>query len=251
MASVVQSVTSVILRKHSTGYYVTELKKRLNALGAALPAGDTFDAATHDAVVKFQQTHTSPKGGPLEADGIVGPDSWKALGGPPEPRRERANQRGYQIMSIAMGEYMRGVREQGGNNRGADVEVYQRVTGMLAQAWCASFVSWCYSCVGIPLRDAHGFAAVAELKKWARGAGYWRQREPGYIPPCGAIVIYTFSHTGIVVVGGEAQDSTVEGNTGPGKAGSQRDGDGVYYRTRSHGIMSGYVVLPQILLGGA
>lgn len=242
---------SVILRKQSTGHYVVELKKLLNALGARLPGDDTFDAATHDAVVSFQRTHTSPKGGPLEADGVVGPDTWKALGGPPESRRERANLRGYQVMIIAMCEYMRGVREHGGNNRGADVETYQRVTGMLRQPWCASFVSWCYARAGIPLRDANGFAAVAALKKWAQGVGYWRRREPGYIPPCGAIVIYTFGHTGIVVAGDETQDSTVEGNTGPGKAGSQRDGDGVYYRTRAHGSISGYVVLPQILLGDA
>lgn len=244
-------MVSVILRKNSTGYYVVELKKRLNALGARLPANDTFDAATHDAVVSFQRTHTSPKGAPLEADGVVGPDTWSALGGPPEPRRERANLRGYQVMMIAMCEYMRGVREDGGKDQGADVEVYQKVTGMLAQAWCASFVSWCYARAGMPLRDAKGFAAVATLKKWSKDVGYWRQREAGYIPPCGAIVIYTFSHTGIVVAGGETQDSTVEGNTSPGTAGSQRDGEGVYYKTRAHSMISGYVVLPQILRGDA
>jgi hypothetical protein len=68
------------------------------------------------------------------------------------------------------------------------------------------------------------------------------------VPPAGAIVIFNFSHTGIVVSGGRSSDITVEGNTSSGNRGSQRDGDGVFQRTRSHSIIKGYVVLPEILV---
>jgi hypothetical protein len=237
----------IMVRKGSVGPYVRLLKERLKAAGVALPLTSQFDAATRDAVIAFQKAHTTPTGTPLECDGVVGPDTWRALGGPPGPIIDRAGSRGRQIVMIAMGESMRGVHEQGGNNRGKDVAVYQRVTNTVGQAWCASFVSWCYQQAGIPLHDANGFAAVKTLRNWAKTAGHWRPRDDGYMPPEGSIVIYTFSHTGILVAAGESSDTTVEGNTGAGAGGSQRDGDGVYRRTRVHTIIAGYVVIPEIL----
>jgi hypothetical protein len=45
-------------------------------------------------------------------------------------------------------------------------------------------------------------------------------------------------HTGIVVSVDGDKFQTIEGNTSPGAAGSQRDGDGVFLKSRSGGIGS-------------
>lgn len=174
----------------------------------------------------------------------MGPRTWEAL---ELGVRELANSKGIAVSLTALAEAARGVKESGGNNRGADVEVYQTVTGMKWEPWCASFVSWCYSKNGLELRDASGFAKVSYMEAWAKKAGHWRARKKGYEAPQGAVVVFSFSHTGIVLAGGEGSDSTVEGNTSQGGAGSQRDGDGVYQRSRAHGLISGYVVLPEIV----
>ncbi len=233
-----------ILRQGSRGHYVVQLKRRLADAGLATPEGPIFDAKTEEMVRELQASHQ------LSEDGVVGNETWLALGGLPEPMREQANGRGYLIAGIALWQAQRGVREQGGNNRGADVEAYQRATALPGTGWpwCAAFVTWCYERGGLLLRDAGGFAAVAALRSWATRAGHWRPREPGYRPPTGAIVVFTFSHTGIVLFGGEQEDHTVEGNTSSGSRGSQRDGGGVFCRARSHKAIRGYVVLPDIVL---
>lgn len=238
------------LKLGSHGRHVVDLKRRLADAGLDTPDGPLFDAETEQAVRDFQASHQDTQGRPLRDDGIVGRETWLALGGLPAPAPEWANGRGYLIAGIALRESLRGVREQGGSNRGSDIEAYQRATALPGTGWkwCAAFVTWCYERGGLLLRDAGGFAAVAALRSWATKAGHWRPREPGYRPPTGAIVIYTFSHTGIVLFGGEQEDYTVEGNTSSGQRGSQRDGDGVFCRSRSHALVRGYVVLPEILL---
>lgn len=233
---------SILLRKGSVGPHVRQLKQRLNAAGAALPDTSTFDAATHDAVVAFQKTHK------LEPDGVVGERTWDALGGPPALPVEHANIRGFQIAMLACWEAARAVREVGGDDRGPDVEKYQRVTGALHDLWCASFVSWCYLSCGVGLLQGNGSARVKALREWGEKYGHWRERTPGYTPPSGAIVIFTWSHTGIVVAGGASDDRTVEGNSWSGNQGDQRNGNGVYMRVRPHREVRGYVVVPEIVL---
>jgi hypothetical protein len=239
---------STILRQGSVGPLVKQLKRRLVAEGATLPLTHTFDAATHAAVVEFQSTHKTETGEPLAADGVVGKATWLALGGVPEIPPERANLRGFMIMSLAYFEAARRVREVGGRERGPDVEKYQKVTSGHHELWCASFVSWCYFSCGVGLIDGNGSKSVAALKKWAVKHGHWRPRTTGYTPPSGAVVIFKFSHTGIVVEGAAAEDRTVEGNTWSGEAGSQRNGDGVYLRSRNHSVIDGYIVVPEIVL---
>ena len=239
---------SIILRKGSVGPLVKLLKQRLIAEGATLPLTNTFDAATHDAVVAFQSTHKKGTGEPLVVDGVVGKDTWIALGGLPQLPPEHANFRGFMIMSLAYYEAARRVREVGGHEKGPDVEKYQKVTSGHHEVWCASFVSWCYFSCGVGLIDGNGSKSVAALKKWAVDHGHWRPRTAGYTPPSGAVVIFKFSHTGIVVEGGAAEDRTVEGNTWSGEAGAQQNGDGVYLRSRNHGIIDGYIVVPEIVL---
>lgn len=248
----------MLLKYGSTGQSVIDLQNMLNQVGAQprLTVDGDFGQNTLDAVKYFQARHTDITGKPLLVDGEVGNKTWetlqKASGGsgkaPPPPKPEVGGAIGKQIVRIALGEAQKGVREHG-KNTGKDVRKYQDSTGLggTGWAWCAAFVTWCYETAGLVLRSAWGFAGVADLESWGRKTGKWKPRVAGYTPPAGAIVIFKFSHTGIVVSGGTKADITVEGNTSSGNQGSQRDGDGVFQRTRSHSIIKGYVILPEIL----
>jgi peptidoglycan hydrolase-like protein with peptidoglycan-binding domain len=66
----------------SQGRCVTALRRRLNAHGAELPDGDRLDEPTGLAVRAFQMTAG------LEAKGVVGPQTKKALYAPLPPRSQ-------------------------------------------------------------------------------------------------------------------------------------------------------------------
>lgn len=249
----------MLLKYGSVGQSVKDLQHMLNLYGAQprLIVDGDFGQNTLDAVKYFQARGTDITGRPLLVDGEVGDKTWEALrnstggGGakPPEPpKNEQGGAVGQRIARIALAEAQKGVREHG-KNTGKDVRKYQDSTGLggTGWAWCAAFVTWCYETAGLVLRSAWGFAGVADLEAWGRKTGKWKPRVAGYTPPTGAIVIFKFSHTGIVISGGKSADITVEGNTSSGNQGSQRDGDGVFQRTRSHSIIKGYVILPEIL----
>lgn len=249
----------MLLKKGAKGPQVVELQNLLNAAGSQprlIPDGD-FGNLTEQSVKYFQGRHNDATGRPLVTDGEVGDRTWWALrnsggaGGEQQPPRpEVGGAVGQRIVRIALGEAQKGVREVGGRNTGPDVRKYQNSTGLggTGWAWCAAFVTWCYESAGLMLRSAWGFTGVSDLEQWGRRTGKWKPRVAGYVPPAGAIVIFNFSHTGIIVSGGRSSDVTVEGNTSSGNRGSQRDGDGVFQRTRSHSIIKGYVVLPEILV---
>lgn len=63
------------LRVGSRGPAVEELQRALTAAGQACAVDGAFGPATRAAVVAFQQSHG------LGADGVVGPQTWGALGG--------------------------------------------------------------------------------------------------------------------------------------------------------------------------
>lgn len=66
---------AIVLRGGSRGAYVTRLQERLTAAGHDVGAVDgAFGARTERAVKDFQRAHG------LRADGIVGADTWNALG---------------------------------------------------------------------------------------------------------------------------------------------------------------------------
>ena len=62
------------LRVMDRGPAVRRLQELLNARGAELTADGIFGVMTRDAVVRFQADNG------LDADGIVGPLTWRALG---------------------------------------------------------------------------------------------------------------------------------------------------------------------------
>lgn len=129
-------------------------------------------------------------------------------------------------------------KETGNNNN-----KYGAWYGLNNNPWCAMFVSWCFSQVGlsadIAAQKSKGFASCdAGLK--------WFAKKNKLIPvgqaQAGDIVFFQFDddaqpdHVGIVV-GNNTLTKTItciEGNTSSGKKGSQSNGDGVYERKRSY-----------------
>ncbi len=135
-----------------------------------------------------------------------------------------------------------GTVEQGGANRGARVERFLQSVGLgPGQPWCAAYVSYVLGATGVraPLDGRRrvirsGLAARFITARSVRASEALRGVKQ--VPP-GAVVIWRkgngpFGHAGFAVSWDGASGETVEGNTSSGRAGSQRDGDGVWRRQR-------------------
>jgi hypothetical protein len=179
------------------------------------------------------------------------PDEDRPAPATPAPTSTRPF--GELLAEIALKEV--GVRERGGNNRGEDIVKYQRATWLApgAWAWCGALVGWCIQQAieqGGPVRFTRPRTAGAwDYENWAldkdQRTGQYRHRSGGQkagvrlIKPLGResvkpgdIIVFTYSHIGIIVNEGPTNGSviTVEGNTGG--QGAQREGDGVYQKTQ-------------------
>ena len=162
---------------------------------------------------------------------------------PPTPptRPVVTNPLGLQIARIAEGEI--GVLEvPRDSNRGERVQEYQAATWLDGSGWpwCAAFICWC---VRAAMADGDYdwrrplTAGAWDLERWAEDQGLDIIRRPDANQiGRGDVLIYTFSHCGIATstpwTGGTVP--TCEGNTTPqpGSAADDRDGGGVYARTR-------------------
>ncbi len=109
---------------------------------------------------------------------------------------------------------------------------YGRTVIGSAYPWCMAFVQWCFAQAGrpLPFRTASCSALL----------GWYRQNRPECVvgdPQPGDIIIYTFSHTGIVesVQGGVI--TAIEGNT---SAGNDANG-GQVRRTRGRSLVKAYI----------
>lgn len=113
------------------------------------------------------------------------------------------------------------------------------------QPWCMYFVQWIYQHAGKKLPYFTG--SCSALLRW------YKENAPSQVIkatltgikiPSGAIIIYNFGHTGIVLRRwDDGHITTIEGNTSPGVNGSQSNGDGVYVRNRNPGN-SDYFIIP-------
>ncbi len=112
--------------------------------------------------------------------------------------------------------------------------------GMDGYAWCAMFVWWVFREAGT-LNLIPKTAYTPTFADWFRARKQW-----GTVPRIGAVVFFDFpgdgvnriSHVGIVeAINPDGSIITIEGNTSPGSSGSQRDGGGVFRRTRRTGIV--------------
>jgi CHAP domain len=128
------------------------------------------------------------------------------------------------------------VEHPAGSNR----TPYGAAYGGDGQAWCAKFVWWVFRqsvASGLIPKAAY----TPTFAQWFRDHGRW-----GSTPRPGAVVFFDFpgdginriSHVGLVeAVNRDGTITTIEGNTSSGRGGSQRDGDGVWRRTRRTGIV--------------
>lgn len=162
------------------------------------------------------------------------------------------------IVFVATSEAAAGIREQGGDNRGARVEEYQSAGGVnKGGAWCAAFVTWALmrglELPGRPkwiMGSATGMWSNALLNLTAKRGfsdyiavpGQENKVKPGWLWVRAEDAEsarktrrqggYGKGHIGIVVVPGAptpAEFTTVEGNT---NAAGSREGDGVYRKVQ-------------------
>lgn len=134
-----------------------------------------------------------------------------------------------------------GVHERGFNNRGPEVDAYQRegaaYVGWVGFAWCAAFVYRNFKRAGFPVEQIPNRASVEYARRYAQLKRWIVTR-----PLRGDIISFHFDgdswldHTGhverVLKVGPMLYLQTIEGNTSPGTGGSQSDGGGVYRRRR-------------------
>ena len=217
------------LRSGDFGADVEKLQRELVRHGFDPNGVDgSFGPGTRAAVVKFQRA----KG--LEADGVVGAGTWRALSGsvvaptpPPSGGDFRAR-----ILDAARAEL--GTTESG-NNRGEALK-YPQHFGRGAEAWCADFVSYVMQKSGGDMNDPYCPSIVNDLKS----SGGWKGKSN---PQPGDIVLFDWDgdreadHVGIVEkVNGDGSISTIEGNTGNPQTGQE----GVWRRTRSMSSVLGF-----------
>ena len=226
------------LRRNDQGPPVRQLQKLLAQRGYAVDASGVFDTKTWQAVRAFQAQNLDQHGQPLVVDGVVGPLSWWSLRNPkPFIRTPTAvdyasmparggSRLGRAALAAAIGELKGNAREIGGNNRGPFVRKYLAPAGVEeGNAWCASFVSWCFLQAAGGDRAAMPFAylpgaraLLAEFKRkgWASAPG------SGYLPQPGDVAVWWRvslagwqGHTGLVHSVADGMLYTIEGNRSP------------------------------------
>lgn len=138
------------------------------------------------------------------------------------------------------------VREQGGPNRGPEVERYLAAVGLGAGfPWCCAFVVWCYREATIrsgagremPLRRTGKCARL-----WAKAPDLWRSS----VPTVGSIFVHLVEpddpesdgHVGIVTAFTDRTVQAVEANT---NAVGSRLGDRVRVNLRPRAYVHGYI----------
>ncbi len=252
------------IRRGSEGAEVRMCQTLLKKVGLGPgPIDGMFGPATHRAVVQFQEKRG------LEADGIVGPNTWTALrersgaeldatqygapssnrGGdqqtqkpqlpgqkpsrkpPANPKDEAALRQ--EILRVA--ESQIGTTEKG-ENRGGALK-YQQAFGRGPEPWCADFVSWVYTQAGKSTNSPYCPTFVQQLKKQGR----WKGKND---PQPGDLVFFDWDgdksadHVGIVkAVNADGSITTIEGNTANPK---NRDQEGVYQKNREMNTILGF-----------
>jgi hypothetical protein len=214
------------LRQGMTGATVRRLQSLLNAskvVPRPLLADGRFGALTQTAVVAFQRQ----KG--LTVDGEVGPETWAALEAHPLAPVVDNYRIGPQEMLADIAAPYVGATEAAGNRMGEDQrmrEIFE--ADNLANkdgttdgyAWCCAFVSVCVQRLFAISAMYPGVAAprVASVQlfrtRWAPGQNclIFAPGSP-HAPHKGDIVVFTFSHIGIVEGTGSGSLQTIEGNT--------------------------------------
>jgi hypothetical protein len=240
MAARYLHVTSPLM----TGREVLRIQEKLTLLGYAPGSLDgEYGAATSAAVTAYQRDNG------LEADGVVGPETRKALGGKRAPKKQQPIRRKPgRYGELALAEALRhiGKKEKPMNSNRTQ---FGRWFGVDGVPWCAIFVSYCFQhgadyAVAKRFRGAgvysKGCTYVPTVEAWLRVTGQWRGRTT---PRPGDIAIFNWDggvpdHIGIVesYLGG-GKFSCIEGNT---SFGNNSNGGQVMRRTRYVSQVNGF-----------
>lgn len=139
-----------------------------------------------------------------------------------------------------------GIREQGGNNTGPEVDLYLASVGLEPGAsWCAAFVYWCFR------RAANSLTVPSPCPKTGGALKLWKLADPHFhmtAPARGRVFVMDhgqgLGHVGFVeAVREDGSIDSVEGNT---NAAGSRNGDRVARhawdpRTGARGVLVGYL----------
>lgn len=239
------------MRKGRKGPGVKQLQRLLNeALKKHPPLkvdGD-FGEATRAAVKQYQKS----KG--LKADGVVGPTTWSHLVGHRPETIATPQER--QLPSIAAA-YL-GARETGANRMGTDPRMKRifEADDLAPRGktdgypWCAAFVSLCVQ--ELVRRNPGAYLTVTPprepsvnrfLTRWAPSQDcliFAPGEKDQQVRP-GDIVVFRFSHIGIVQKVGAGAVTTIEGNT---NAAGSREGVEVARKTRRFSQIRKFIRLP-------
>jgi hypothetical protein len=215
-----------VLRQGMTGPAVRRLQSLLNAskvMPRPLVADGRFGALTRTAVVALQRQQR------LTVDGEVGGDTWKVLEAHPLAPVVDDYRVGPQEMLADIAAPYVGATEAAGNRMGEDQrmrEIFE--ADDLANkdgttdgyAWCCAFMSVCVQrLLAIsPMYPGVRAPRVASVSLFRTG---WAPDQRCLIfapssphaPHKGDIVVFTFSHIGIVEGTGAGSLQTIEGNT--------------------------------------
>jgi hypothetical protein len=224
---------------------VKVLQARLNDLGfGPLVVDGDFVEATENAVFHFQARNSSPDGKPLAIDGEVGALTWAALFGPgavfsTQALDPNASMRDL-VIDIAASQI--GVVEQPrGSNRGPEVDVFIRTTGLNPAEdsfpWCVCFLYWVFEQAAKvkgtenPLPKTAGVIALWNLGRHTEAQVVRKSEATAQTVEPGMIFHLDLGggkgHAGLVIEVRGDRIITIEGNTNPG---GSSDGFGVFRR---------------------
>jgi hypothetical protein len=215
-------------------------------------------------IITRTQRRLNALGKHIEIDGIDGQETWLAiaqqLGVPITPEVHGPDTYSHLDELAGIAESQIGTQEDTKHtNRGDAILKYQRSTNLDGQGWpwCAAFVDWCVE----QLYTKHPeysrrfprpqTASAFGLLDWGRKVGcIVSSGAPNNLfPKRGDLVVYTFSHCGIVSAPPArpgAPFEAIEGNTND--AGG-RDGYTVARKVRNVSSVKGFIRIPAI--GGA
>lgn len=244
------------LRKGSKGKSVSELQKVLNKVLSLKPPmkvdGD-FGAKTRLIVLQFQ------KQAKIKADGVVGKGTWQALAAASVKVKPSTLP---QFLLADIAKTYLGVKETGDNLAGTSKEMLEifnaddlTIGGKTdGYPWCAAFVSLCVQ----KLCKQSAFYGVLTpprepsvrrfLDVWAKQQHcmIFKPSDKFLAPVKGDIVVFTFSHIGIVESYNGSTVTTIEGNT---NAAGSREGVTVARKHRSMSIIKSFIRLPMSTIG--
>lgn len=146
-----------------------------------------------------------------------------------------------------------GVREQGGNNKGPRIVEYQAATWLppAPWPWCAAFVDWVILrwLDGYLVRDYLNLSKTEAAAFRPQTAGAWdlvnwARKQRGRVSVltedakahAGDIVIFDFSHVGLIEKDNGETFATIEGNTNGAGDRDSTTGDGVWRKVRARSL---------------